>query len=237
MTAKVTSGAGAAGAGAPKPGSFGDDERRNADAKREVLQRIRNAQELAHTPKHVDVVRNYNTTSDMGRDDLRELLIDRLVDYKATVVETTEADLAADIAKAIADNGWKDNEAVYAPGMDEKLFAELSKARPDDPASDPRELGDVVAITDSHVTCAVTGTIVLQADEVCGRRALSLVPDHHICVVRPDSVVYGVPEMIGRLDPYKPNTMISGGSATSDIELVRVEGVHGPRDLVVMVVR
>lgn len=231
MTTTVSSGA----AGASKPGSFGDDERRNADAKKEVLQRIRNAQQLSDAPKHVDVVRNYRTTSDMGADDLRELLVDRLVDYGAAVVETTEADLAADIKKAIDERNWVN--PVYAPGMDAQLFADLDGARPDDSAKDPRELGDAVAITDSHVTCAVTGTIVLQSDDVCGRRALSLVPDHHVCVVRPDTVVYGVPEMIGRLDPLKPNTMISGGSATSDIELVRVEGVHGPRDLVVMVVR
>ncbi len=228
MTTKISSDAGAA-----QPGSFGDDERRNADAKQEMLKRIRDAQQLSGTPKHVDVVRNYNTTSDKGADELRELLIDRLVDYGAAVVETTEADLAADIKKAIEDRDWKN--PVYAPGMDEKLFAELPGARPDDTSKDPRDLGDVVAVTDSHVTCAVTGTIVLQADDVCGRRALSLVPDHHVCVVRPETVVYGVPEMIGRLDPLKPNTMISGGSATSDIELVRVEGVHGPRDLVVMV--
>ena len=230
MTTKISSDSGAA-----QPGSFGDDERRNADAKREMLKRIHDAQQLSNAPKHVDVVRNYNTTSDMGADELRELLIDRLVDYGAAVVETTEADLAADIKKAIEDRGWEN--PVYAPGMDEKLFDGLAGARPDDTSKNPRELGDVVAVTDSHVTCAVTGTIVLQADDVCGRRALSLVPDHHVCVVRPETVVYGVPEMIGRLDPLKPNTMISGGSATSDIELVRVEGVHGPRDLVVMVLR
>lgn len=230
MTTKISS-----DSGATQPGSFGDDERRNADAKREMLKRIHDAQQLSNAPKHVDVVRKYNTTSDMGADELRELLIDRLVDYGAAVVETTEADLAADIKKAIEDRGWEN--PVYAPGMDEKLFDGLAGARPDDTSKNPRELGDVVAVTDSHVTCAVTGTIVLQADDVCGRRALSLVPDHHVCVVRPETVVYGVPEMIGRLDPLKPNTMISGGSATSDIELVRVEGVHGPRDLVVMVLR
>lgn len=226
MTTKISSNA--------SHGTFGDDERRNADAKKEMLRRIKDAQQLANTPKHVDVPREYNTSSDKSPEELREILIDRLVDYKASVVETTEENLAKDIAKAIEDRGW--DEVVYAPGLDEKLFEHVKgSVRADDPSKDPRDLGDVVAVTDSHVSCAVSGTIVLQADDVCGRRALSLVPDHHVCIVRPETVVYGVPEMFDRMDPYKPNTLISGGSATSDIELVRVEGVHGPRDLVVMV--
>lgn len=229
MTTKATS-------NAVTGGSFGDDERRNADAKQEMLSRIRNAQQLANTPKHVDIPRNYHTTWDKSTEELREILVDRLLDYKATVVETTEADLGKDIAKALADRGW--DKVVYAPGLDPKLFDEVKgSVRADDPSSDPRDLGDVVAVTDSHVSAAISGTIVLEANEVCGRRSLSLVPDHHVCIVRPETVVYGVPEMIARLDPLKPNTMLSGGSATSDIELVRVEGVHGPRDLVVMIVK
>lgn len=217
-------------------GDFGDDPNRNADAKQEILTRIRNAQQLSNAPEHVEAIREYRTQSDHTTEELRELLIDRLVDYKATVVETTQATLGEDMAKILAERGVTD--IVYAPGLDASLFAAFEgSSRADDPSHDPRELGDIgAAVTDSKVTSAQTGSIVLEAGDVCGRRALSLVPDRHVVIVRPETVVYGVPELVSRLTPEEPTTMISGGSATSDIELVRVEGVHGPRDLIVMVV-
>ena len=84
-------------------GNSAPRDARNEDAKREILKRIRDAQQLSNTPEHVEVVRNYNTSSDISGDELREILIDRLVDYKADVVETTEATLAEDIAKVLAD--------------------------------------------------------------------------------------------------------------------------------------
>ncbi len=206
------------------------------DAKTEILQRIKNAQQSSGLPDHVDVPREYQTQGELGTEELRVMLIDRLVDYKADVHETTEDKLPEAIAEVLKDRGCK--KVVYAPGLDAALLGHFEgEARPDDPASDPRELDAVDAVvTDSHVTSAQTGTIVLEAGEVCGRRALTLVPDRHVVIVRPDTVVYGIPELVSRINPDYPATWISGPSATSDIELSRVEGVHGPRDLIVMIV-
>jgi L-lactate dehydrogenase complex protein LldG len=112
----------------------------------------------------------------------------------------------------------------------------------EDDALSPRQLDELDgALTTCAAACAVTGTIALDGGPGQGRRALTLLPDLHVCVVREAQIVETVPELVRRLESAategRPLVLVSGPSATSDIELQRVEGVHGPRRLVVIVER
>ena len=210
-------------------------------AREEVLARVRKALADAPPPP-VTVPRGYRRTDGRppGDPGLLDLLVDRLEDYKARVHRCTPEDLPATIARVLAERGTR--AVVLPPGLPEAWTAGLS----DGPAVELRRDGPALAVdaldsADSVLTgCAVavadTGTIVLDAGPDQGRRALTLVPDHHVCVVRADQVVGLVPEALPRLDPTRPLTWVSGPSATSDIELDRVEGVHGPRTLEVVLV-
>ncbi|GAA1472238.1 LUD domain-containing protein [Corynebacterium aurimucosum] len=206
-------------------------------AKEEILNRISAAQKQAGLPDHVDIPREYQKEGTLNEDELREMLVDRLEDYKADVHVTDESGLNSTLVGILKERGC--SNVVYAPGMDAGLLDGFEETiTPDDNAKDPRELDAVDAVvTESHVTSAQTGTIVLESNETCGRRALTLVPDRHVCIVRKEQIVYGIPEVVSRMNPERPATWISGPSATSDIELSRVEGVHGPRDLIVVIVK
>jgi L-lactate dehydrogenase complex protein LldG len=166
-----------------------------------------------------------------------DLLAENLADYRAIVHRCTVDDLPATIAGLLAARAAK--TVLVPPGLDPAWTAVADAERvPDRAESTPHELDRVHSvITGCAVAIAETGTIVLDGGPDQGRRRITLVPDHHVCVVRvPEQVVPAVPQALERLDPARPLTWISGPSATSDIELDRVEGVHGPRTLEVVLV-
>ncbi|MGW0880094.1 LutC/YkgG family protein [Streptomyces sp. NPDC002671] len=166
-----------------------------------------------------------------------ELLAENLADYRALVHRCTEDELPSLIGRLLADR--QSGPVLVPPGLAEDWLARADVARVADRAeSTAGELDRVDSVvTGCAVAIAETGTIVLDGGPDQGRRRISLVPDHHICVVRvPGQVVSSVPQALERLSPTRPLTWISGPSATSDIELDRVEGVHGPRTLEVVLV-
>lgn len=211
-----------------------------SDAKSEILAGLRTA--LDDRPAVPEVPRGYRRHSELSKGDTLAMLEDRLVDYKAQVYFESTASIRGRIAELLGEN----KTAVIPPGIDRGWLPENDGLRWIVDAQDP-EQGDVLGaqelnevdavVTSSTVTCAETGTIFLSGQGDEGRRAITLVPDHHICVVPEDSVVELIPESLERLDSTAPITMISGPSATSDIELVRVEGVHGPRTLDVIILQ
>ncbi len=166
-----------------------------------------------------------------------DLLAENLADYRAVVHRTDAAGLAGVIAGLLAARGA--SSVLVPPGLDADWLASAEVTRVADRAeSTPRELDRVDSVvTGCALAIAETGTLVLDGSPDQGRRRITLVPDHHICVVHvPEQVVSSVPQALERLDPARPLTWISGPSATSDIELDRVEGVHGPRTLEVVLV-
>jgi L-lactate dehydrogenase complex protein LldG len=194
-------------------------------ARDEILGRVRAA--LGDAPAVPDVSRAYRGAGGRAGRDLLDLFVERVEDYKATVVGCAASDVEARIAEAL------DGKRAIVPS---DLPWEVPGAVVDS-AQTAAELDRIDAVvTGATVGIALTGTIVLDHGAGQGRRALSLVPDLHVCVVRAEQVVPGVPEAVSRLDPTRPQTWISGPSATSDIELRRVEGVHGPRTLHVILV-
>ena len=191
-------------------------------AREAILARIRTA--LADHPR-ADVPRDYRRSGTRGGGDL-DRFAEVLRDYRAAVRVTD--DVAGSIADAVAGAA----DVIAAPGCppewggrrDTPSIADLDRA--------------AAVITACHVAIADTGTIVLDHDAPDqGVRALTLVPDRHIVVVRADQVVPGVPDAVAALAGVGTQTWISGPSATSDIELERVEGVHGPRTLEVIIDR
>jgi L-lactate dehydrogenase complex protein LldG len=185
-------------------------------------------------PAAVSVPRDYHRSLAMDVD-VVALFAQRAAEYRATVSRTTGADLPTVIAEHLRQRGVR--TLVVPVGIPPEWLAGADvEAWYDEPPMSVTQLDAADgAITGAAVGIALTGTVVLDAGPDQGRRALSLLPDYHLCVIRADQIVGTVPEAVARLQPSRPQTWISGPSATSDIELNRVEGVHGPRTLDLLV--
>jgi len=189
-----------------------------------------------------EVPRDYRHTGTLsaGSEQVLDLLVDRLEDYRAVVHRVAEGEIATAISQIIDDATC----IVRPPSLPDGWLAQVPESTrvvTDGAPSvlTPYELDEIDAVvTAARVACADTGTIVLDGQPDQGRRAITLVPDTHVCVVFAHQVVHIVPEAVQILaaNPERPLTWISGPSATSDIELNRVEGVHGPRNLHVVLV-
>ncbi|NKI44058.1 LutC/YkgG family protein [Streptomyces physcomitrii] len=203
----------------------------------EILRRVRSA--LADVPRteqpgDVAVPRAYRDSHVRGEE--AAVFAERVAYYRARVVTCAPAGAPAAVARLLGERGAR---RVVLPGGFPADFlppGEWSWLR-DQPPLGVEELDAADAVlTTAALGVAATGTLVLDAGPGQGRRVLTLLPDHHICVLRAEQIVGDVPEALRLLDPYRPLTFVSGPSATSDIELNRVEGVHGPRRLDVVLV-
>ncbi|MEV5010300.1 LUD domain-containing protein [Streptomyces sp. NPDC055692] len=202
-----------------------------------ILGRIRGA--LAdvpadETPVDVPVPRNYRRSHIQPGVDIVALFAERVADYRATVTCTGPAGLPAAIAAALT--ARRARRLALPEGFPAELLPPGDWRWHSEPLDVPALDALDGALTLAAVGIAVTGTLVLDTGPGQGRRALSLVPDYHLCVIRAEQILADVPDALRRLDPARPLTFVSGPSATSDIELDRVEGVHGPRTLDVVIV-
>jgi L-lactate dehydrogenase complex protein LldG len=193
-------------------------------ARDEILTRIRAA--IGEAPR-TDIPRGYRTTTTDGLD----TFLDRLAHYDATTHVVAEAELDSTVRAILEGRG------VIAPaGVPDAWLTGLDTLGDDPPLTHEQIDSAQGVLTTCALAIAQTGTIVLDGGPGMGRRVLTLLPDYHLCVVRAEQIVGSVPEAIARLtQPTRPLTFISGPSATVDIEMTRVRGVHGPRNLEVIV--
>jgi L-lactate dehydrogenase complex protein LldG len=202
-------------------------------AREEILGRIRSAH--VATPDH-QIRRRYVHTRQLP--DPVALFVERVQDYKATVIRTDPENVADAVATALEGARTVVVPAGFNPAWQPGQVDIIG----DEPPLSSQVLDGVDAVlTSAVVGIAVTGTIVLDHTQGQGRRALTLVPDLHVCVITTDQIVGDVPEAVARLSSSvsagHPLTWVSGPSATVDIELIRVHGVHGPRTLRIILVQ
>lgn len=212
-------------------------------AREEILTRLRAATRDVTTPRGARGEAPVITSVGESPARTLDLFVENVADYRARVERCSPRDVATSIAAALVRGGA--HRVVVPDGLDASWVKPLRDSGirlvPDRGADGgpltAEELDGVDAVvTAARVGIATTGTIVLDHDTDQGRRALTLVPDQHVCVIRADQVVHDVPDAVQLVDPLRPLTWISGPSATSDIELDRVEGVHGPRTLDVIII-
>ena len=212
------------------------------NARETILRRIREV--IGEPADAVTVPRDYLRTAPGVDPDDRAAILDlfeqRLERYGAQVHRTTRAGVAAAVDRELRRASAR--VVLTPPGLPDMwtaLWADRSERRVviDDPPLTTPELDEIDAVvTTCAAAIAQSGTIVLDGDAGQGRRAPTLVPDCHVCVVHAEQVKSALPEVVPRLDPRRPTTWISGPSATVDIEMTRVQGVHGPRRLIVVLV-
>jgi L-lactate dehydrogenase complex protein LldG len=201
-------------------------------AREEILRRVRSAQVTANDHP---IRRDYAHTVELA--DPAGMFVERVEDYKATVIRTDPDGVAAAVAESLVGA----RRVVVPAGFNTSWLPDGIDIVRDEPVLSSNDLDGVDAVlTNAVVGIAVTGTIVLDHTEGQGRRALTLVPDLHVCVITADQIVGDVPEAVAVLSASvaagRPLTWVSGPSATVDIELIRVHGVHGPRTLRVVLV-
>lgn len=215
------------------------------NAREEILATLRTARDASQpaAPKD-EIVRDYNcqTEDAPGSRPVLDFFVEMLQDYHVAVHEITASQIPETIDRVL---GEKQAPSVVVPaGLDESWREAAGRGRTlridsvEEPCS-KEELDQTLAVvTASRTAIAQSGTIILDGEPDQGRRIISLLPDLHLCVVNASSVQPTVPQAVAIVGehPSRPITWIAGGSATSDIELVRVDGVHGPRTLVVLLV-
>jgi L-lactate dehydrogenase complex protein LldG len=222
--------------------SFGG--RHVTSAREEILRRVRRATHDVpqdERPDDIPVERGYRKADDAPRDEIVERFAERVAEYEATVHRVNDSDLPREIGEVLEKRGVR--RLVVPADLPEGWVPEgletLRDAARTPLSNEELDRSDGV-LTGCSLGIAQTGTIVLDAGQGQGRRALTLLPDYHLCVVREDQIVGLVPEAFAKLEETVKNkgraiTFVSGPSATSDIELNRVEGVHGPRTLEVFI--
>ncbi len=206
-------------------------------AREEILGRLRAALAdvpAAETPEDVPVARDYDRSLSLDHAARLDLFAERVAEYRATVHRVGADELRAALAGACGRHGAR--RLIVAPGIPEEWRPEGVELVADDGLDHAALDASDGVLTGCAAGVALTGTFVLDGGPRSGRRAITLLPDLHLCVIEAEQVVGTLAELFERVGPDRPVTMISGPSATSDIELNRVEGVHGPRRLEVFLV-